>query len=315
MAHTLYPALIAAMTGYALWAPTWDVAARLGLPATATPAVLTLGGIALFYSLIACLERVRPYRRDWWRSHDDLGTDTLHLLVTGPASAAFFDAAVRGAAASGGALLASRLGSPLWPAHAPMIVQLFLAVLVAEFGHYAFHRLSHEHPLLWRLHATHHSAQRLYWLNATRFHPLDLVALITCQSTPLLLLGIDPQAYVSYTLFASVYGQLQHCNVVAPTGRVLDWVFSTPGIHRWHHSTDLREGNHNYGAILSLWDHVFDSYFRPRDRDFEGVVGIAAMPAFPTHYLGQLLSPVRWQEIADEPRDAARRRTQDGACR
>jgi len=53
MAHTLYPALIAAMTGYALWAPTWDVTARLGLPATATPAVLTLGGIALFYSLIA----------------------------------------------------------------------------------------------------------------------------------------------------------------------------------------------------------------------------------------------------------------------
>jgi len=56
------------------------------------------------------------------------------------------------------------------------------------------------------------------------------VALITCQSTPLLLLGIDPQAYVSYTLFASVYGQLQHCNVVAPSGRVLDWIFSTPGI-------------------------------------------------------------------------------------
>ncbi len=261
------------------------------------------------------LERVRPYRRDWWRSHDDVGADTLHLLVTGPTSAAFFEAAVRGTAATAGTFLAGRLGGPLWPAHAPMLVQLCLAVLVAEFGHYAFHRLSHEHPLVWRLHATHHSARRLYWLNATRFHPLDLVALITCQSVPLLLLGIDPRAYVSYSLFASVYGQLQHCNVVAPTGRVLDWVFSTPGIHRWHHSTDLREGNHNYGAILSLWDHVFGSYFRPHDRDFDGVVGIAAMPAFPSHYLGQLLSPVRWQSIQQGSPEIVERTRQPAARR
>ena len=34
--------------------------------------------------------------------------------------------------------------------------------------------MMHEVPWLWRFHATHHSAPRLYWLNAGRFHPLDL---------------------------------------------------------------------------------------------------------------------------------------------
>ncbi len=46
-------------------------------------------------------------------------------------------------------------------------------MIVSEFGSYWAHRLMHERPLLWRLHAVHHSAERLYWLNAGRFHPLD----------------------------------------------------------------------------------------------------------------------------------------------
>ena len=35
---------------------------------------------------------------------------------------------------------------------------------------------------MWRVHAAHHSAPRLYWLNATRFHPFDLFGLIVCQT-------------------------------------------------------------------------------------------------------------------------------------
>ena len=33
-------------------------------------------------------------------------------------------------------------------------------------------------------------------------------------------------------------------------GRLLEWVFSTPTIHRWHHSIDVVEANHNYGAEI-----------------------------------------------------------------
>lgn len=305
MAGALYPALLAAMAGYALWAPTSGLPVRLGVPPAGVPAALALTGIAFFYALIAVLERVHPYRREWRRSHDDVGADTMHLLLTGPACGAFFEAVVRGGAASLGTALAVRLGGPLWPSDAPVIAQLFLAVLIAELGHYAFHRLSHEHPLVWRLHATHHSARRLYWLNASRFHPLDILALLVFQGAPLLVLGIDAQAFLSYGLFAAVYGQLQHANVALPTSRTVDWVFSTPGVHRWHHSTDPLVGNHNYGAILSLWDHVFASFFRPPDRSFAGPVGIGDMPGFPTRYLGQLVSPLRWRTLEAAPAPAA----------
>ena len=112
-----------------------------------------------------------------------------------------------------------------------------------------------------QLESTHHRAPRLYWLNATRFHPLDLFGLIACQNLPLILLGAPPRVFAMYVLFSVVYGQLQHGNIELRT-RALDWLFSTPGLHRFHHSTDTREGNANYGAILIGWDLVFRSFFR-----------------------------------------------------
>jgi ornithine lipid hydroxylase len=301
-ARLLFPGLVVAMGAFAVSAPTWSLAERWGLPATAEDALLTAVVATLFYLVITLLERWRPHRDDWARPHGDVTADVLHLTFTGPGTSALFDATVRGAAVGGGAWLAARLGAPIWPTSWPAPLQLVLAISVAELGHYAFHRLSHERPLVWRLHATHHSAPRLYWMNATRFHPLDLFLLFVCQTTPLLVLGADRRAFLSYVLFSAVYGQLQHCNAEMPTGRVLDAVLSSPGVHRWHHSRDSREGNHNYAAIVNLWDHLFGTYFRPRDRSFAGPVGIEGASAFPHGYLGQLASPLRWKSIEERSR-------------
>jgi sterol desaturase/sphingolipid hydroxylase (fatty acid hydroxylase superfamily) len=294
------------MAAFALGASHPGVAAALGLAPGSHGAVAALGAVFVFYPVVALLERVFPHRAEWSRARGDVRTDATHLVLTGPLTSALFDATLRGAAVGAGAALAARFGTGLWPDHWPILGQLGLAVLVAELGHYGFHRLSHEHALVWRVHAVHHSAPRLYWLNATRFHPLDLFALIACQTLPLLALGIEARAMLAYTLFQIVYGQLQHANVELRTGW-LDRVFSTPGLHRYHHSTDPREGNRNYGAILSVWDSAFGTYLRPTGRGFAGPIGLGALPSFPAGYLGQLAAPFRWARIlresgADRPR-------------
>jgi sterol desaturase/sphingolipid hydroxylase (fatty acid hydroxylase superfamily) len=251
-----------------------------------------LVAVAGFYGLVAALERLRPHRAEWRRARGDVRTDALHLLLTGPLTSGLYDAVGRGLAIGAGTWIAARRGGPrLWPEGWPLAAELLLALAVAELGHYAFHRLCHEHPVAWRLHAVHHSAERLYWLNATRFHPLDLLLLIVCQSTPLWLLGVPERTFFAYTLFAIVYGQLQHANVEVPTPRWLDRIVATPGVHRWHHSTDPREGNANYGAILSIWDTLLGTLFRPRDWSFAGPVGIRDLPGFPRGYLAQLRAP------------------------
>jgi ornithine lipid hydroxylase len=76
-------------------------------------------------------------------------------------------------------------------------------------------------------------------------------------------------------------------------------VFSKPGLHRFHHSTDAREGNQNYGAILSAWDTAFGTFppGRPRLRGPDRARSAAALPA---DYLGQLAAPFRWARIVRE---------------
>lgn len=297
----LLPLLVGAITAFALVAPRLDPAGALGIAAAANAPLLSLLAVSIFYPAIALLERVWPHRAEWNRAHGDVRTDALYLLVSSPAATALFGATLAGVAAGGGGWLSQRVGGSLWPAAWPLIAQLFLAILVAEFGHYWFHRISHERPLVWRLHATHHSAERLYWLNATRFHPLDLFCLVALQSGPLILLGAPPQAFLAYSLFATVYGQVQHANVDL-RARWLDWVFSTPALHRFHHSTESREGNTNYGAILIAWDQLFGTFYRPRDRAFDGPVGIGKLPRFPKGWLAQLASPFRWRRVVEQSR-------------
>jgi len=298
---SLFPLLVGALATLALRAPGIDLAARLGLPASANEGVWLLTAVLGGYPLIALLERWLPYRREWNRSHGDVRADLMHIFFSGQPVNLLFQATLLGVSVEAGEWLAARAGVPLWPRSAPLAAKLALAIAVAELGHWAFHRLGHESRLVWRVHATHHSAHRLYWLNATRFSWLDLFALISMQSVPLLLLGIDRDTWLAYVLFSGVYGQVQHANLDLRTGP-LDFVFSTPALHRWHHSTIPREGNTNYGAIFSLWDLLFGTFFRPRDRAFTGPVGIGPLPKFPQGWLAQQLSPFRWRKVVRESR-------------
>jgi len=196
---------------------------------------------------------------------------------------------------------------PLWPSEWPLIAQLLLALVIGEIGTYWIHRLMHENALLWRFHAAHHSAPRLYWLNAGRFHPLDLFAQQFLALTPLVLLGADTGIIALHTLFTAAHGMFQHANVDIRLGP-LNWFFSMAELHRWHHSKHIEEANTNYGANLILWDIAFGSRFLPRHRKPPTEIGIEALPDFPAGYWAHLRSPFRWKEIEglERRRDSAR---------
>ena len=177
----------------------------------------------------------------------------------------------------------------MWPSHWPALAQLALALLVYELGSYSFHRLCH-HTRLWRLHSVHHSVLRLHGLNAIRSHPFDLLLAVATTSGPLLLLGVDERLFAQVTVIGTVNMWLQHANADLRTGW-LDWVFVTPNIHRWHHSTQMREQQHNLGANLVFWDVVFGTRLAPPDRAPPEQVGTGHDRAYPDGFIGQLLAP------------------------
>jgi sterol desaturase/sphingolipid hydroxylase (fatty acid hydroxylase superfamily) len=166
---------------------------------------------------------------------------------------------------------------------------------VVEGFAYWPHRWLHEVPWLWRLHATHHSPERLYWLNATRAHPLEHVFRSCFNMLPLAFAGASAELLALQSITDAVVGLFQHANVDIRLGP-LNYVFSAAPVHRWHHSRLRGEADHNYGDNFIFWDLVFGTYYRPREREVEAL-GITGLAAFPPGYLAQLAAPFRWREI------------------
>jgi len=168
-------------------------------------------------------------------------------------------------------------------------------VVLMDLADYAFHRLSHQLPVLWRFHSIHHSDPDVDVSTTLRFHPVDLVLGNFWRVGAALLFGLPLWilAFREVLVFPLVF--LQHANVKLPDRmeRVLGRVLVTPAIHRVHHSTERMEHDRNYGDGLVLWDQLFGSFRAPQP-GLPKVFGLAGRegPAHQTIH-GMLLEPFR----------------------
>ncbi len=252
---------------------------------------LVVAGLSVSGALaLLGLERLIPYRPEWNRSREDIGLDATHTFFSMALVPKLCEAATLTASYAAAAWLARTVGASLWPTGWPLLAQVALAMPITEFGSYWTHRLMHEVPLLWRLHAVHHSAPRLYWLNAGRFHPLDTILSYPAQVLPLVLLGAGPEVLALFSVFTSLHGMSQHANVDVRLGP-LNRLFSMSELHRWHHARDVALANHNYGSNLSVWDTVFGTWFLPRGEAPPTAIGFEGDETYPQTYLGQLKAP------------------------
>jgi len=270
-------------------------AAMAGAAAGLDPFLAAVGVVLVAFPTVAALERWLPYRAEWSKNQGDVRTDTIHLIIAQIAMPQLLKPLFTVLAAGATAALAARFGTGLWPHELPILIQLALALLIAEFGRYWVHRAAHEIPWLWRLHAVHHSPRRLYWLNAGRFHPIEKVIFLIPETVPFILLGANPEVLALYAVFNSIHGLLQHSNIALRAGW-LNYVFSLTELHRWHHSKLIAESNTNYGNNLIVWDLVFGTYFRPRDREV-GPIGLIAQD-YPETYAAQLAAPFASRDLS-----------------
>jgi sterol desaturase/sphingolipid hydroxylase (fatty acid hydroxylase superfamily) len=285
LAGLVYPVL----TGGAL------ASVALGLRAGLSPGLLAAGVPAVAAILVALLERGLPYSQAWRQPRGDVRADALHLLV----SAAVAESTLRALAGALAVGLGTQRGGPgPWPSHWPLWAQLPLALAVAELGGYAVHRAMHHVPWLWRLHAVHHSAHRLYWLNASRNHPGDVLLSTALSVGPLVALGAPAETLALFHAFVATHLLLQHANVDSRLGP-LTWLLSCAQVHRWHHSRDLAEANANYGNVLLVWDVLLGTRRVPARQGPPEDVGLAGGRALPPGYLAHLASP--WRPEASLP--------------
>lgn len=234
------------------------------------------------------LERIMPHEPSWNDDDGQTFANIAHTLLSkGTVQTLVVFSAAIGLAQY--VTPVSEAGYGIWPREWPLPLQVVMGVIVAEFGLYWAHRIAHEWPPLWRFHAIHHSVTRLWIINTGRFHFIDSLLSIALGMAILLALGAPMEVLVWLSAVTAFIGMLTHCNVDMRFGPV-SWVFNTPGLHRWHHSRDISEGNKNYGENLMIWDQLFGTYFNPRRRP---PVNIGINEYTPPHFTGQLVHPFR----------------------
>src|SRR5690349_10696055 len=79
---------------------------------------------------------------------------------------------------------AARDGMRAWVRDLQFPGALFAKVLLADRVQYWTHRAYHEVPLLWRLHALHHTVKSMDWLAGSRQHIPNLLITRTLVLAP-----------------------------------------------------------------------------------------------------------------------------------
>ena len=167
--------------------------------------------------------------------------------------------------------------------------QLIIVAVILDLSLYCMHRLSHHLPWLWHLHAPHHSAERLYWMNGERRHPLHAAIMAGPGLLILFIMGAPAAVVATWFGILTVHLAFQHANLDYSLG----WLRKVIGVaetHRWHHKRDFEDAQVNFGEFLLIWDHLLGSFYDSAGKLTSAEVGLRD-EHYPTDYLGQLIEP------------------------
>jgi sterol desaturase/sphingolipid hydroxylase (fatty acid hydroxylase superfamily) len=147
----------------------------------------------------------------------------------------------------------------------PVWLQVPVVLLSVSLFRYWMHRLQHTVPFLWELHSYHHRVTDLQATNTLVSHPIDFALRNVVIFLMLGVIGFNPFALLIAVPATNISGTFSHCGGDVKGG-LLNYLFVTPEVHRWHHSVKIPEGygySCNYGVEFSFWDIIFGTFYLP----------------------------------------------------
>lgn len=283
-----------------LTANTAPVVAAAMFAPQALPQVAAATTVLLIFVLLA-IEQLLPYRADWsvrgdrelWR---DVGHTVVYAALAVNAARLLFLGVLAGVLSSLG--LADLFG--LWPRESPGWLQIVLVILLGDVLEYGYHRLCHTYPVLWRVHALHHTPVRLHTLKGGRHHFLYAFGRSVAVWLPLLVLGAPAELVYWQFVAETITGLVGHANIGFRIPWFLHRLAVTPEFHRIHHSVDRGLGNSNFGVVLPFWDLAFGTHADPLKVAVAGA-GIQDDP-IPRRFVEELKSPVTYGRLVTRRR-------------
>jgi sterol desaturase/sphingolipid hydroxylase (fatty acid hydroxylase superfamily) len=250
--------------------------------------------VCLIFVPLEQLLALRPdqkiFRRGWL-------TDVGHVFATGLLVKFGLALAVLAISLAAGHLIPAKLRAAV--AAQPVWLQFTEIVLLADLGFYLAHRAFHAVPVLWRIHAVHHSIEELDWLAAHRVHPIDQILTKTASFLPVFALGFSLEPFLLFALIFRWQALLIHSNVRIGYGP-LRWIIASPQFHHWHHANCPETLDKNFAGQLPIWDLLFGTLHLPRGRMPQRY---GTDDPVPRSYLAQLAYPFMKRDCDTPPCD------------
>ncbi len=142
----------------------------------------------------------------------------------------------------------------------PIWAELLLTVMLFDFiAQYVAHVMLHKYSWMWRFHMVHHSDMKVDATTGTRHHPGDYMIREVYALFTIVITGAPVAYYIFYRIVTIFFTYFSHANIAIPNvmDRVLNLVFVTPNMHKFHHHFERPWTDSNYGNIFSLWDRMF----------------------------------------------------------
>jgi sterol desaturase/sphingolipid hydroxylase (fatty acid hydroxylase superfamily) len=149
------------------------------------------------------------------------------------------------------------------PVALPSHVGTFLvALVISDFVYYWYHRFSHELPVLWAIHQTHHTPEHMNLLAAGRLNWLGPWLVQPVLGIPLVFLGFPPLIVAAVSLTDLLFQFFLHTEAI-PRLRWLEGWVNTPAAHRFHHARNEGCLDVNYAGVFTVWDRLFGTWVEP----------------------------------------------------
>jgi sterol desaturase/sphingolipid hydroxylase (fatty acid hydroxylase superfamily) len=162
-----------------------------------------------------------------------------------------------------------------WSGNGGLLLDLFLL----DLWIYAWHRVNHVVPFLWRFHAVHHLDETLDTTSALRFHFGEVLLSSIVRAAVIFVLAMPLASVIVFEILVLASALFHHSNLKLPVSleRALSLIIVTPSIHWVHHHAVRQDTDSNYCTVLSIWDHLFGT--RSSTARFAGmVVGVERQP-------------------------------------
>lgn len=139
----------------------------------------------------------------------------------------------------------------------PIALKAVLAFVLLDLTLYLWHRANHHFEWLWLFHKVHHSDRVMNVSTAFRLHIGEVFLGALVKAAFIIIVGVDATLVMANEALITLWVLFHHTPVRFPGDHWLSWVFTTPYLHRTHHSSLRAEHDANYGAALSCWDRLF----------------------------------------------------------